>query len=629
MSALLEPFAGPATKTYGTLRHEPAGAVDGYRFGCWRIAAEPHVMMEMKRLLPGHRMQRDGTITVADTPEVSFRVAWMLLMFPLDQPPATRARLEDRTRERVEMRNVVEEILSGGQLPLRDGAFSPAVDLFPHQKTAAALVHKTRRLLLLDETGAMKTGSILAAIADPDVLPALVVAPPHLLRQWMRELGRFFPMLRGHIVTSGKVYDPARRRALRGHDPDVLFISYGKVDGWADHLAGKVRTVVLEEAHEIRHPGTRKHKACARISDAAVQRAGLTATPVFNYGDEIYNLLDVVAPGVLGERDEFRTEWCVPVGNGKHKVRDPKALGTFLRDQGVVLKRTLREVGIDLPGLLPPIPFELDVDGDAVEKHLTADALVLAQTIVDRIGRPFELAQAERQFDMKMRQATGIAKAPQVAALIKMLLADESVGKVAVCGWHREVYAILQRELAEFVPVLYTGTESLPQKEITKARFIGGELLTEVCARHHHRRRELLDLRESKVIMISLRSGSGLDGLQRACHVAVHAELDWSPSPHEQFDGRLDRPGQTTPVLSYRPWCDFGTDPYMLQVLDEKRQQGEGITDPDRAIFEPTDPDPERIRKVAAAYLARHRPRRRPARGDHQPLQLASERTTP
>jgi SNF2 family DNA or RNA helicase len=36
----------------------------------------------------------------------------------------------------------------------------------------------------------------------------------------------------------------------------------------------------------------------------------LTGTPVFNYGDEIWNLMSFVRPEVLGERDDFYREWC-------------------------------------------------------------------------------------------------------------------------------------------------------------------------------------------------------------------------------------------------------------------------------------------------------------------------------
>jgi hypothetical protein len=63
---------------------------------------------------------------------------------------------------------------------------------------------------------------------------------------------------------------------------------------------------------------------------------GVTNTPVYNYGDEIHNILDILAPGALGTREEFIREWGGAAGNnGKVLVTNPAALGTYLRDQGL------------------------------------------------------------------------------------------------------------------------------------------------------------------------------------------------------------------------------------------------------------------------------------------------------
>jgi SNF2 family DNA or RNA helicase len=175
---------------------------------------------------------------------------------------------------------------------------------------------------------------------------------------------------------------------------------------------------------------------------------------------------------------------------------------------------------------------------------------------------------------------------------------------------------------------MYTGTESIPQKEASKARFLGGDHLEKLRASKGltpsvvEYRGQDPEHREAQILIISLRSGSGLDGLQHVCHTVVHGELDWSPAPHDQGDGRLDRPGQENPVLSYRPFCDYGTDPLMLERLAEKRQQGEGITTPDKGIFEPSNADPDQIRKVAAQFLAHAGHRRQEKRPDQ--LEMAA-----
>jgi superfamily II DNA or RNA helicase len=154
--------------------------------------------------------------------------------------------------------------------------------------------------------------------------------------------------LRTHVRRSLTPYDPAKRREMRGHDPDVLIMGYSKLRGWGDHLAGKVRTVIFDEAQELRRAESAEvHR---RRADRRPGRlpVGLTATPVYNYGGEIHNVMSVLAPDALGPRGVrarvVRRPW-----SDKAQVLDPAALGVHLRDQGLMLRRTRREVGRELP----------------------------------------------------------------------------------------------------------------------------------------------------------------------------------------------------------------------------------------------------------------------------------------
>ena len=131
-----------------------------------------------------------------------------------------------------------------------------------------------------------------------------------------------------------------------------------------------------------------------------------------------------------------------------------------------------------------------------------------------------EAGSAARELDLKMRQMTGIAKARSVAAYVKLLLRESP--RVLLAGWHRDVYAIWRDELAAFNPTLYTGTESAAGKARSVEAFTTGD---------------------SRVMMLSLRSGAGLDGLQQHCRDVVFGELDWSPQVHYQVIGRLRRRG--------------------------------------------------------------------------------------
>jgi len=106
------------------------------------------------------------------------------------------------------------------------------------------------------------------------------------------------------------------------------------------------------------------------------------------------------------------------------------------------------------------------------------------------------------------------------------------------------------------------------------------------------------------ILIISLRSGAGLDGLQGSCSVVVFGELDWSPAVHEQAIGRIHRDGQENSVVAYFLMAEDGADPVIAETLGLKREQMEGIRDPSKGdILEKVDTSGDRVRRLAAAYL--------------------------
>jgi superfamily II DNA or RNA helicase len=551
--------------------------------GHWAIEARPDVMIRLKRLFPRANKHRTGAMTLVSTPEICRDLAWVLDRHPLDMSRADRQRLKQGAREHEETEATVNAILTGGQLHFE--LTEPARPARDYQLVAADLALATHRLLLTDDLGLGKSMSGLLVLREPAALPALIVCPTHLPRQWMDELAKTLPFLRAHIVKSLQPYDPARRREMRGHDPDVLVMSYSKLRGWGDHLASRVQTVIFDEAQELRRADSDKYTAAAQIADQAVYRIGLTATPVYNYGGEIHNILSVLAPDVLGSREEFAREWCHGYWHDKITVSDPAALGCHLRDQGLMLRRTRKEVGRELPDVVR-VPHSVDADADVFDE-LSGDALELAELILNTDAERSEVFTASGDFDWKMRQATGIAKAPYVADFTRMLL--EAERKVVLFGWHRRVYEIWAERLAEFKPAFYTGEESPAQKQRSQEAFLSGD---------------------ARVLVMSLRAGAGLDGLQEAAHACIFGELDWSPGMHDQCIGRLHRDGQDEPVVAYFLVSDEGADPVMAEVLNLKRMQSEPLRDPDAALFEEATGTQDRVRRLAAEVLRRRRPKR-------------------
>lgn len=319
--------------TYGTLRR-------GTRNGTpsWVIDAQPHVVTRLRRIFPRVFAGMDG-LHLTDTPEVAADIAWVMSRWPLVVDDDDAAHLGAQAERFRESRDTVARILAGYVPP--DEWKETAEPARHYQEVAAAIAAETGRLLVADEVGLGKTLTALLLLRNPDALPAVVVTLTHLPRQWEREVRRFLPWLEPHVIRTGTVYDPCGNQgSLLGGRADVLIINYHKLAKWSAYLRGTARTVIFDEAQELRRSSSDKYTAAAAIAHDARWRVGLTATPVYNYGGEIWNVVSVLDRDVLGTRDEFLREWCSWGGGDKARVKDPAALGAYLRDQGVMIRRT-------------------------------------------------------------------------------------------------------------------------------------------------------------------------------------------------------------------------------------------------------------------------------------------------
>ncbi len=566
-----------------------ARVVGQYRWmppGAWEIEAEPDVMIRLKRIFPRVAATTRGTVTLTSTLEVARDLEWLIDRWPMIASAQDRKRLRVMAGAHRRAESAVQQVLSGRHLEVEGGPgwVSPSIPLRGYQRTARDLVWATGGVLVADELGMGKTFTSLALLEQPQARPALAVTLTGTMpRQWRRQLKTFYPDLTSVEVPLGPVLDLRRR----GRTADLIVMNYAKLAKWQHHLKDVVRTVIFDEVQELRREDSDRYKAAASVAGAATYRMGLSGTPIYNYGGgEIYNIVDVLRPGSLGSRQEFAQEWCHTSGlDTKTLVHDPTALRAHLISQGLLLRRTLEEVGIEIP---PIIPIEQSVPSDPkVLAQIEGNAVALALLILDQTANPRQRWTAAGQFDWIMRQHTGIAKAPFVADFVELLLQSEQ--RVLLFGWHHAVHDIWAERLRRHNPAMYTGRETNRQKERSLEDFTAGR---------------------SRVLIMSLRSGAGIDGLQKVVNTLVFGELDWSPAVHKQAMGRPGRPGQTKPVRAYFCTTDEGSDPAMLETLDVKAMQAHGLIEGggDGVVAAaPKQMTPERyeqIRRSAARFLA-------------------------
>ena len=563
--------------TYGAVRYDEG--IDS-----WMVDCQPHVRIRLKNMFQSVQQNagiHGSAIAMPANDETCRDLAWFCDRYPMEMSPWDEKRLKAGSRRHKKKIVRTREILRG------DAAIPKAYMAIParaYQEQAAAMVLTNGYLLCVDDLGLGKTVCAIRVMADHKALPAVAVVDGPLTHQWADEIRRFLPALRVHVIKQRKFYDVD---AAEGATPHVIVISYSMLAYWVDHLMNKAKFVVFDEVQELRtghdphEPNTsKKNLAAFNLAQTCTYRMGLTATPIYNYGSEIWNLIDTLSPGVLGSRAEFLREWCIGRDAKKATVKEPKALSTYLRDHGIMIRRTRADVSRELPPMTRVV-HEISPS----EKHdfwnTDTAALELANLVLDQSAKAFDRGHAGRQLDMLLRQMTGVEKAPDVAAFVRLLL-EQGTDKVLLYGWHREVYRVWGELLADYDPAWYTGHESVSKKRKELARFVEGD---------------------ARLLIMSLRSGRGINRISDVCSTVVHGELDWSPGAHEQCDGRVHRDGQSDPVFSYYVISRSGSDPIVADVLGLKTAQLEGLRDPEGAALVTREVDPDHIKRLAQDFI--------------------------
>ncbi len=519
------------SRTYGTLSYNR-------RSKCWTIKGEPCVTELAKRLFPGCDGRGRGVARFTAHRRIIGELNWLMIRYPLEIKESDRNRWESALEEAREYAVRREQALS-----MPETATPPAEsfsgELLPFQKQGLGFMLSTRRCLLADEMGLGKTVQALAFLATTAAYPAILVVPPHLIRNWQREVERFLSpdgRLRVHVIKGLTPY------ALP--EADIYIIHYLLLRGWKDVLPEQgFRTVIFDEIQELRRNGTGKYSAASLLSEACENCIGLSGTPIYNQGGEIWNVVNIIDFHFLGDWESFSREWCY--GYNTAVVAKPELLGEHLRSEGLMLRRLKSDV---LTELAPKRRLVQEIDwDDAVYRELMAPVARQLQ-LLRATDDPSRRAIIEDAISQTQRQATGIAKAPFVCAFVRALV--EAGEKVLLMAHHHAVMDIYKKDLKSCRPMFITGRETDRQKDEAASAFMEGR---------------------TDLLCISLRSASGLN-LQRATCV-VFGELDWSPAVHSQAEDRAHRIGQADSLLCYYLVSPKGSDRDMQDALGLKVSQ--------------------------------------------------------
>lgn len=554
-------------RTYGDLWKEGA---------FWILEAEPRVLQVANPRLLGSKGRSSGRqIRFRATARTFEDLNWLLLRFPVN------IKTPDKYREELDVsRAVAERRAMGRDLPQLAATARFKGKLRNYQEEGVSFLLHNRRALLADGMGLGKTVMALAALAQENKWPAVVVAPTSVQHQWVAHANTFL-QIEGFNLS---LEQATILRGQRPYTPDpapIYVLHYGLLQYWREYLEDQgVRVIVFDEIQELRHTGTQKYSAASALSQFCDCAWGLSGTPIHNYGGEIWAIMNMLEAYCLEDYSSFSIEWCT--GYDTQKVANPRLLGEHLRAEGLMMRRQKEDVELQLPPkrrAVIPIDHDQSVYAAAVNRVIS-----LAQDY-HQMTDWHKKGQAKREILSETRRATGESKARYVADFVGSLV--EAGEKVLLFAWHHCVHDTLCDRLgAKHRVVKVTGRQTDAERQEALGKFRRGE---------------------SDVIVLSLRTVAGLNGLQDHGTCVVFAELDWSPAIHAQCEDRLHRDGvKGESVLCYYLVANTGYDEVMQEALGLKIGQFKGLmgeaeeeSDRDREIGE------EDIRKHLDAVIAR------------------------
>jgi SNF2 family DNA or RNA helicase len=437
-------------------------------------------------------------------------------------------------------------------------AFEP----FDYQiQTAQTVLRRMRgRAILADEVGLGKTieaGLILAELRVRGMAGrALVITPAGLVEQWRDELERKFGI--PTTVARGGGWDTTTE------SPVVLAsIATARRNPTLETLTGNPwDLIVIDEAHRVRGPLSASGKLARALTSRYLLL--LTATPVENKLQDLYELISLAAPGLLGTPQQFRTRHAGSASrdDGTQTPRNIDELRARTRE--VMVRHRRSEVAVMLPPriadtvLVAPgqdeVQLYLDVAAHIRAKARTGtakDRLMLRNLARLAGSSPVAVAPTLAKIgwvDLAERARSITAPAKTAALLDKLTPFAQRQEKVLVFTAFRNTLDHLAGVLgAAGLPVAtYHGSLSRHDKEKAVAAF-----------------------RDEVPILLTTESAGEGRNLQ-FCHVMVNVDLPWNPMQIEQRLGRLHRIGQRHDVLLTNLVAKGTIEQRILHVLEAK-----------------------------------------------------------
>lgn len=446
---------------------------------------------------------------------------------------------------------------------------------FPYQlKAAQAALRRFRgRGMLCDEVGLGKT--IEAGLVIKEYLMRqmaeriLILTPPGLVQQWREELAEKFG-LRDFVTNTDEPFRAAGDDAWEKFPRVIASIAAARHTN-NRRLITRLNydLVVVDEAHHLKNRSSVTWKFVNDLQKRFILM--LTATPVENRLEELYNLITILKPGQLSTPQEFRRQFVVK--GDPHSPKNRGLLRELMAD--VMIRHSRSQVNVKLPPRrahtvrLTPSPAEQALyqnvsnfvrhalqegrDGGArkltlgiLQREIGSSAMAVSHTLQKIAQQPAWKNHKSRLLALA-DEATAVTDWSKADALLKILHSAGQDRVLVFTHFQATLEALAERLTAvgiDFIP--YHGGLTIQQKDDAIRRFE----------------------EEGRVLLSTEAAGEGRN--LQFCHIMVNFDLPWNPQRIEQRVGRIHRVGQTQQVEIFNLSAQGTIEDYLLNILDRK-----------------------------------------------------------
>lgn len=481
--------------------------------------------------------------------------------------------------------------------PLVPGQYGPIyTDLMQHQQLALERTRERQgRLGLFMERGTGKTRVALRYLEEQNVQRALVICPISVGSEWADEATAIGSSFAVFVAMDGPVATRvARIKAfLKTHTRVLLVLSYNGF--WMPALSKIIRTwkpeaVIGDEAHRIKHRGSRRSRAMFyfALQSWCRIRMALTGTPVTQALEDVFSIYKFIDPTIFGTRwVDFAWKYLVLGGYSGDKVIGYRNEDEARARVAATSFQCARSDAIDLPGLIP-LSRDVVLTTDSSDRYraLRRDALVqiTGQDTDGNTVTGIALARIRFTVLLRLQQLAGgnittvdnaevDVSAEKVEAAVDLAeqVLEDGEQVVIACRFRREAIRI-----AGALRALHQG----------RYRDQVGLWMGDANAAERTRLKHAFAARHLRVMVGTIAvMAEGVNELVGAA-VAIVVSAGYSFDELMQFQGRFERIGQTKPTLFYflRARLDDGSqtvDHTIHKALVAKQKLAQRIVDLD------------------------------------------------